>query len=127
MTAQAGGRAGLAVLQGWRQDAGTPTDIRGTSPIKISPVSAVDDLGGGAQKHAHRQHRALAHITPSATSERAPMKQSSSTMTGSALQRLSTPPIRTAAGMCTRLPICAQDPTVAQVRSWSPHRHRRRD
>ena len=57
----------------------------------------------------------LRTMTPSATSERAPMKQSSSMMTGSACSGSSTPPMPTPPEMCTRLPIWAQEPTVDQV------------
>src|ERR1041384_4191353 len=54
----------------------------------------------------------LRTITPSATSLRAPMKQSSSIMTGSACSGSSTPPMPTPPELCTRLPIWAQEPTV---------------
>ena len=43
------------------------------------------------------------------------MKQSSSMITGSACSGSSTPPMPTPPEMCTRLPICAQEPTVDQV------------
>ena len=58
--------------------------------------------------------------TPSATSERAPMKQLSSMMTGPACSGSSTPPMPTPPEMCTFLPICAQEPTVAQVSTIVP-------
>ena len=54
-------------------------------------------------------------ITPSTTSERAPMKQSSSMMVGLACSGSSTPPIPTPPERCTFLPIWAQEPTVTQV------------
>ena len=57
----------------------------------------------------------LPTITPSTTSERAPMKQSSSMMVGLACSGSSTPPMPTPPERCTFLPICAQEPTVAQV------------
>ena len=53
--------------------------------------------------------------TPSTTSERAPMKQSSSMMVGFACRGSSTPPMPTPPERCTFLPIWAQEPTVAQV------------
>ncbi len=54
-------------------------------------------------------------MTPSTTSERAPMKQSSSMMVGLACSGSSTPPIPTPPERCTFLPICAHEPTVTQV------------
>jgi len=54
-------------------------------------------------------------MTPSATSERAPMKQSSLDDDGFGLQRLQHAPMPTPPEMCTRLPIWAQEPTVDQV------------
>ena len=54
-------------------------------------------------------------MTPSTTSLRAPMKQSSSMITGSACSGSSTPPMPTPPEMWQLLPIWAQEPTVAQV------------
>ena len=54
-------------------------------------------------------------ITPSATSERAPTKQLSSMITGPACNGSSTPPMPAPPEMWQFLPICAQEPTVAQV------------
>ena len=59
-------------------------------------------------------------ITPSTTSERAPMKQSSSMIVGLACSGSSTPPMPTPPDRCTRAPICAQEPTVAQVSTMLP-------
>ena len=59
-------------------------------------------------------------MTPSATSLRAPMKQSSSMMTGSACTGSSTPPMPTPPEMWQFLPICAQEPTVDQVSIMVP-------
>ena len=53
----------------------------------------VDDLGRGADEDAHREHRAFADDTPSATSARAPMKQLSSMIVGPACSGSSTPPM----------------------------------
>ena len=59
-------------------------------------------------------------MTPSTTSLRAPIKQSSSTMTGSACNGSSTPPIPTPPERWQFLPICAHEPTVAQVSTIVP-------
>ena len=59
-------------------------------------------------------------ITPSTTSLRAPMKQLSSMITGSACSGSSTPPMPTPPEMWQFLPICAQEPTVAQVSTIVP-------
>ncbi len=59
-------------------------------------------------------------MTPSTTSERAPMKQLSSMMTGFACSGSSTPPMPTPPDRCTFLPICAHEPTVAQVSTMVP-------
>jgi hypothetical protein len=53
--------------------------------------------------------------TPSATSARAPTKQLSSMITGPAWIGSSTPPMPAPPEMWQFLPICAQEPTVAQV------------
>jgi hypothetical protein len=58
--------------------------------------------------------------TPSTTSERAPMKQLSSMMVGLACKGSSTPPMPTPPERCTLRPICAHDPTVAQVSTIVP-------
>ena len=59
-------------------------------------------------------------ITPSTTSERAPMKQSSSMMVGLAWSGSSTPPMPTPPERCTFFPIWAHEPTVAQVSTMVP-------
>ena len=59
-------------------------------------------------------------MTPSTTSERAPMKQLSSMITGPACSGSSTPPMPTPPERCTFLPICAHEPTVAQVSTMVP-------
>src|SRR5438128_315223 len=57
-----GGRAGLAVLQGLAgQRAGNHDRIVRNFADENFAGLAVDDLGGGAEEHAHRQHGALAH------------------------------------------------------------------
>ena len=52
---------------------------------------------------------------PWVTIERLPIMASSPTMTGAAFGGSSTPPMPTPPDRCTRAPICAHDPTVAQV------------
>src|SRR5207247_5755539 len=52
---------------------------------------------------------------PSTTIEREPRKAPSSTITGRAPGGSSTPPMPTPPARCTFAPICAPDPTVAQV------------
>ena len=59
-------------------------------------------------------------ITPSTISERAPIKQWSSMIVGLAWSGSSTPPMPTPPDRCTWLPICTQDPTVAQVSTMVP-------
>ena len=59
-------------------------------------------------------------ITPSTTSLRAPMKQLSSTITGSACSGSSTPPMPAPPEMWQFLPICAHEPTVAHVSTIVP-------
>ena len=59
-------------------------------------------------------------MQPSTTSDRAPMKQLSSMMVGPACIGSSTPPIPTPPDRCTFLPICAQEPTVAQPSTMLP-------
>ncbi len=54
-------------------------------------------------------------MQPSVTMQREPMKAPSSTITGRALTGSSTPPIPTPPARCTSAPICAHEPTVAQV------------
>ena len=57
---------------------------------------------------------------PSVTMQRLPMKASSSTTTGTAFGGSSTPPMPTPPERCTRSPIWAQEPTVAQVSTMVP-------
>ena len=59
-------------------------------------------------------------ITPSTTSERAPIKQLSPIMVGFACNGSNTPPIPTPPDKCTFLPICAHEPTVAHVSTMVP-------
>src|SRR5215469_11420620 len=53
--------------------------------------------------------------TPSTTSERAPMKQSSSMMVGVACSGSSTPPMPTPPERCTLRPIWAHEPHTART------------
>ena len=59
-------------------------------------------------------------MQPSTTSERAPMKQSSSMIVGPACIGSSTPPMPTPPERWTFFPIWAQEPTVAQVSTMVP-------
>ncbi len=82
---------------------------------------AVDDLRGCGDEDAHREDASpRRRSTPSTTSERAPMKQLSSMIVGLACSGSSTPPMPTPPERCTFLPICAQEPTVAQVSTIVP-------
>jgi hypothetical protein len=57
---------------------------------------------------------------PSMIIDRLPINAPSSITTGTAFGGSSTPPIPTPPDRCTRLPICAQEPTVAQVSTMLP-------
>ena len=59
-------------------------------------------------------------MTPSTTSDLAPIKQLSSIIVGLACKGSNTPPIPTPPERWTFLPICAQDPTVAHVSTIVP-------
>src|SRR5439155_16762110 len=59
-------------------------------------------------------------LTPSVTMQREPRKQPSSTITGRAPGGSRTPPIPTPPARCTLAPICAPEPTVAQVSTIVP-------
>ena len=59
-------------------------------------------------------------LAPSTTMLREPMNASSSITTGTALGGSSTPPMPTPPDRWTFLPICAHDPTVAQVSTIVP-------
>src|SRR6185369_8599482 len=116
MTAQASDGPGDPFGNGFPgREPGTTTAYSGTSPIRILPVCRSTILVDWPRNTPIASTAPLRTMTPSATSERAPMKQSSSTITGSACSGSSTPPMPTPPEMCTRLPICAQEPTVDQV------------
>ena len=88
-----------------------------------------------ARRHAPPRRRSRASITgmpglritpspstqpsptraPCVTMQRLPIVQSSPMITGAACGGSSTPPMPTPPERCTRSPICAHDPTVAQV------------
>src|ERR1700682_514387 len=85
MTAQAVEGPGWPFFSGLAGNIpGTTTAYSGTSPIKVSPVSRSTILVEAPRNTPIASTAPLRTITPSATSERAPMKQSSSTITGSA-------------------------------------------
>src|SRR5205823_11865312 len=58
--------------------------------------------------------------TPSVRMQREPMNAPSSTITGRAPGGSRTPPIPTPPARCTSAPICAPEPTVAQVSTIVP-------
>src|SRR5690606_18900116 len=99
---------------------GTTTEYSGTSPWNTSPVVRSTILVDCPRNTPMLSTAPLRTITPSATSERAPMKQSSSMMVGEACIGSSTPPMPTPPERCTFLPICAQEPTVVQVSTIVP-------
>ena len=57
----------------------------------------------------------LPTVAPSATMQREPITVSSPIITGAAFGGSRTPPMPTPPERCTRSPICAHEPTVAQV------------
>ena len=84
---------------------GTTTEYGGTRPKKISPVARLMIRVDCPMKTPIEMTLPFSIITPSAISERAPMKQSSSMITGLACRGSSTPPIPVPPEMCTRFPI----------------------
>src|SRR3990170_3475738 len=86
----------------------------------ISPVSRSTILVEAPMKTPMESTEPSSTTTPSTTSERAPMKQLSSMITGPACNGSSTPPMPAPPERCTFLPICAQEPTVAQVSTIVP-------
>ncbi len=83
--------------------------------MKISPVARSMILVDAPRNTPIASTLPRSTTTPSATSDRAPMKHSSSITTGAACNGSKTPPIPAPPEMWHFLPICAQDPTVAQV------------
>src|SRR5581483_2640193 len=99
---------------------GTTTEYAGTSPCSTCPVSRSMILVEAPRKTPIESTEPSRRITPSATSERAPTKQLSSMMTGPACSGSSTPPMPAPPEMWQFFPICAQEPTVAQVSTMVP-------
>src|SRR6202043_1460902 len=99
----------------------TQTDHAGASPrASSSPVSTSITrvlLGRIGPEPSLAPRRTLA---PSTTMLRDPMNASSSITTGTAFGGSSTPPMPTPPDRWTFLPICAHDPTVAQVSTIVP-------
>src|SRR6202012_4818108 len=83
--------------------------------MKISPVARSMILVEAPMNTPIDSTAPRSTTTPSATSDRAPMKQSSSMITGLACSGSSTPPIPTPPDRWQLAPIWAQLPTVAQV------------
>ena len=111
---------------GARQGPGTTTAYGGNLAAEHLAGGAVDDLGGGARYTPIDSTAPWRTITPSATSERAPTKQSSSMMVGLACRGSSTPPMprrRTGARSCRS---GRRSRRLTRCRPWSPRRHRRR-
>src|SRR3546814_8482315 len=88
--------------------------------MKISPLCRSTILVDAPRKTPIESTAPSSTTTPSATSERAPTKQLSSMMTGPACRGSSTPPIPTPPDKWTFLPICAHDPTIAQLSTIVP-------
>ena len=99
---------------------GTTTEYGGTSPTWIWPVARSTTLVVAEMNTPIDSTAPVPTITPSTTSERAPMKQLSSMITGLACNGSSTPPMPTPPEICTFLPIWAHEPTVLQVSTIVP-------
>src|SRR5215207_8734653 len=96
---------------------GSTTDRGGTSPrysTGCGPVTSM--IGTDAESETLGASTAPSPIrTPSVTMHLEPTNAPSSTITGSACGGSSTPPIPTPPARWTSAPICAHEPTVAQV------------
>ena len=88
--------------------------------MKTSPVARSTILVVALMKTPIESTAPSSTITPSTTSERAPMKQLSSMMVGAACSGSSTPPMPTPPDRWQFLPIWAQEPTVTQVSTIVP-------
>ena len=99
---------------------GTTTEYGGTLPIWIWPVARSTTLVVAEMNTPIDSTAPVPTITPSTTSERAPMKQLSSMITGLACSGSSTPPMPTPPERWQFLPIWAHEPTVAQVSTMVP-------
>src|SRR5215211_1517766 len=93
----------------------TTTEYGGTRPMNISPLVRSMIFVEAPMNTPIDITDPSPITTPSTTSDLAPMKQLSSMIVGPACNGSSTPPIPAPPERCTFLPICAQDPTVAQV------------
>jgi hypothetical protein len=87
----------------------SPRYSLGSAPV-TSMIGTVDVSTTFAPSTASLRTR-----TPSTITQRDPTNTPSSTITGRADGGSSTPPIPTPPARCTSRPICAHDPTVAQV------------
>ena len=96
---------------------GTTTARGGTSPrysTGSAPVTSMTGTDAVSETFAESTAPAPTR-TPSVTMHLDPRKAPSSTITGVACGGSSTPPIPTPPARCTSAPICAHEPTVAQV------------
>ena len=94
----------------------TVTDDNGRLPL-LAPMSAVAGrMSIQAGAHCLEKNQKGRGLLIGG----APMKQSSSIITGPACNGSKTPPMPAPQDRCTFLPICAQEPTVAQVSTIVP-------
>ena len=98
----------------------TTTEYGGTRPVVTSPVARSTIFVDAPRNTPMPSTAPSSTRTPSTTSERAPMKQLSSTTTGAACNGSSTPPMPAPPEMWQFLPTWAQEPTVAQVSTIVP-------
>src|SRR5690606_28638685 len=101
---------------------GITTDLAGTTPLYSTgsvPLTSMIFVEAVSTTLAPNT-ASDSTWTPSTTMARDPTKTLSSMMTGAACTGSSTPPIPTPPLRCTCLPICAHDPTVAQVSTMVP-------
>ena len=94
---------------------GTTTEYAGTRPTNTSPVARSTILVDALMNTPIDSTLPRSTTTPSTTSDRAPMKQSSSMIVGLACSGSSTPPRPTPPLRWQFRPTCAQLPTVTQV------------
>src|ERR1700760_3004581 len=101
---------------------GITTERAGTRPLYSTGCSLVTSmiLVDAVSTTLAPNTTSLSRCTPSTTIAREPMKQLSSIITGAACTGSNTPPMPTPPLRCTCLPICAHEPTVAQVSTIVP-------
>jgi hypothetical protein len=114
------GAAEAGAASGTGEEAGDDDAVGGDAAAVDLPVSRSTILVLAERKTPMERTAPSPTMTPSTTSERAPMKQLSSMIVGLAWRGSSTPPIPTPPERCTPRPIWAQLPTVAQVSTMVP-------